>query len=649
MENNEKLKRVTSKYILQNIISYIYDINLPFKLFIHSKFFQQALELNYFDYQVRYFDKLGINFLDYIYLDYSQFSDSFDKDILKKNLDKKLSELKIKIDAINKYAFDYLKNYYLKNKEKQEEFIIDIFSPFFDLISKSEFFEHIFTIPISIKEIEEYDLKNDFILFFSKINKSNQKYSSLYFKFKDSADFDYFEKFKINFKQIKRLTINEKKDVEINYYNNKFTYSGLISLSHFRTNTNTFYKKLFLLEDLQNNLIYLNIDISGRRFIEKEYFMDLNNCKSLKELNLNHIYISTNFVLNLKNLEKINFKNCRNLSFAEDSCLKVKIFKIFSCKIIKPNKRLKMPELEECILQDEFHLSEQLYNEIIDFSSLKKLKILEAEKYDFIYLNDSLLKKVKLFSKNSFYSKNEKEIELKVIEKLINIGTLKEIYIILRQINNNDISNIKGVNHSVKDICVNWKNENDCLLYSLQDKFSKLNNLIVKISNMKREKEIYVKIKGNSNCNTHEININCNGEGNIELYVESFENLFRVNFSFDNKINDIENLFPIFNDKCSINFKFLTHFSFTYYLKIFPNILNNIINNIDKVPNLREFYFYCFYLGDEESIQKLFKKIISLNLDIVNIEIKIKEKEKEKYYESKRLYINKFNKLYLSE
>ena len=145
MENNEILKKVSSRYILKGIISYIYDIDVPFKLFNHSKYFQQALELNYFVYIERYFDKLGLNFLDFTYLDYSEFSDFFDKDILKKNLNKKLSELKISVELINRFAMDYLKNYYLKNKENQEEFIIEIYSPFFDIISKSEFFEQVFT------------------------------------------------------------------------------------------------------------------------------------------------------------------------------------------------------------------------------------------------------------------------------------------------------------------------------------------------------------------------------------------------------------------------------------------------------------------------------------------------------------------------
>ena len=646
MENNEILKKVSSRYILKGIISYIYDIDVPFKLFNHSKYFQQALELNYFVYIERYFDKLGLNFLDFTYLDYSEFSDFFDKDILKKNLNKKLSELKIDVELINKFAMDYLKNYYLKNKENQEEFIIEIYSPFFDIISKSEFFEQVFTIPIPANEIKQFNLKNDYISLFEKMNKSNQKYSSLYFRLNKIEDLNYLKEFKVDFTKIKRLTIK--------YYKNEYEkkiYGG--SLSHYLSETKTtndFYKNLFLLEDIQNNLIDLNIDNSGGKIIELEYFNNLNNLKSLKELDLNNIKFSDTFFLSLESLEKINFKNCKNLAFAEDIYLKIKKFILYNCNIRKTSKLLKFPNLEECALQDEFHHSDQLYNEIIDFSSLNKLKILEVEKYDFMYFKDCHLKKIKLFSKNIFYGENEKDIEIKVMEKLISMDSLNEIDIILRKINHNDIAEIKGENHSVKEICINWKNKNDCLLLTLQEKFLKLNKLKVKLGDMKIDKMAYCKIKENRNCNTHEININCQGYGNIEFNVESLENLFNVNLSFDSYINSLEYLFPIFNDKCNVNFNLLTHFSFTYFpCLIDMNIINNIINNTDKIPNIKEFYFRVCCEGEEEIIEKLFKKMLSLNLNYAKIEIKFFTNDKEGETKHRKLLINKFNKYYFSQ
>ena len=317
-----------------------------------------------------------------------------------------------------------------------------------------------------------------------------------------------------------------------------------------------------------------------------------------------------------------------------------------------------MPKVEECILQDEYNQSNQLYNEIIDFSSLNRLKILEAEKYGFIYIKDTLLEKVKLYSKNDFYKNNEDIIEKKMIEILINIKTLKKIDFTLRVINNDEISKIDGENYSVKDMCVNWKSKNDCILYSLQYKFLKLNKLIINNGNMKYILPINLELKENSTCNTHEIDINCKGEGNIKLYIESFEKLFKVNFNFDNIIKNIENVFPILNDKCTTIFELLTHFNFTYYQEISPDILNNIINNIDKIPNLKEFSLRCLCLDKEGNYKKLFKKIISSNLDFVNVEIIKTESNSLKVLidgpnldtkNLKRLYINKFNNIYLSD
>ena len=647
MEQKEILKRISSKYILKEIITYIYDANFPFKLFKHSNYFQKELELNYIDYQQKYLEQLGINFLDYIYLDYSQFSTFFDKDILKKKLNEKISELNLGIDYINKFDNKKKKNYYLKYQQKKGDFIIEPFSPFFDLISNSDFFEHIFTIQISINEIKKFKLSDYYISFFEKMNKRNKKYSSLFFKFQDDRDVKFLKDFKINFNQLKRLTINEQKYiVDDNKCSlNKFSKDYYIFLD------------LFSLESIQN-LIYLNIDFLEKKTIDSNIFVNLNKIKSLKELNLNNIlFHSKAFVINLPNLEKINFQNCNNITFIKDSCLKIKKFVLNKCEILKPKELLKLPELEECILQDEFHSTNQLFNEIIDFSCLNKLKILKAEKYDFIYLKDSLLENVNLYSNKKYYDlKNEVKIEKKMIEKLVKIKTLKKVDFILTEINNDIISQIDGENYSVKELCVNWKNKNDCILHSLQYKFLRVNNIIIKIGNCKYIKPTILDIKENSASNVHEIDINCKGEGNIKFYIESFENLFKVNLDLDNKIDNIENIIPILNNKCNKIYKLLTHFNLTYYQEISSDILNNIINNIDKMPNLKEFSLRGVAFDPKGNYKKLFKKILSLNLNIANVGINILEhSDKKKCIPNletknlKKLYVNKIQKIYLSD
>ena len=83
---------------------------------------------------------------------------------------------------------------------------IEIYSPFFDIMSKAEFFEDLFTtISISTYIIDKFDLKEDYISTFDKLNQSKSKYSSLTIYYEDSYDILYLKEFRINFIQIKRI------------------------------------------------------------------------------------------------------------------------------------------------------------------------------------------------------------------------------------------------------------------------------------------------------------------------------------------------------------------------------------------------------------------------------------------------------------
>ena len=310
---------------------------------------------------------------------------------------------------------------------------------------------------------------------------------------------------------------------------------------------------------------------------------------------------------------------------AEGSCLNLKYLKLFGCILNKSESLLiKFPMLEECILQDQLLHSEQIYNEIIDFSSLQKLKYLECEKADFIYLKDSILEKVILYSKNKdeFYKSNEYEIEKKTIEKLISINTLKSIYIILKKIDDCEIAKIKGKNNSVTDIYINWNNENDCILYSLQNKFINLRNISIKILTIKNNTPS-LKIKPNPNSNIKKFTLSSIGNGVIGFYIESYINLGEINLILDNDIDNLEEIFPIFNNNCDIIFTALTNFNLTYHhwKGISTQDLNNFINNIDKMPSLNKFTLICNSYITKENYNKLKRKILSLNLNYANISI----------------------------
>lgn len=101
------------------------------------------------------------------------------------------------------------------------------------------------------------------------------------------------------------------------------------------------------------------------------------------------------------------------------------------------------PILEECELDNNTN-----YNLIMDFSNMIHLKKLSCHLSDFLNINlkISKLEIIKIFSEISLM-----EDEKKMLEKLIKINTLKEIEITLQKIKNNEISQIKGENFSLKN------------------------------------------------------------------------------------------------------------------------------------------------------------------------------------------------------
>ena len=109
---------------------------------------------------------------------------------------------------INKKSFEHIIYEILENKQikgiyKGNETYINIDSPLFETISKLSHFEKNYTIYISQKNIDEYNLKNEYIKLFDKLNKSNIKYISIF----------YFSK-NIRIKYLKQLNIDYNKIIK---------------------------------------------------------------------------------------------------------------------------------------------------------------------------------------------------------------------------------------------------------------------------------------------------------------------------------------------------------------------------------------------------------------------------------------------------
>ena len=153
-ENNIILDNIKSKYIIQNIFNYIKNSNFKFKLVNYSKYYQKKFDLTLADYQEKYFRKYTEN-LKIDILDYLTKTPSFNN----KRLKEKLNELLLKYNFENNIHFQRYVLFCLQNYLNKNEFplFIDIYSPFFDFVSNSDFFENVF-VNIYINEKDEYHL-----------------------------------------------------------------------------------------------------------------------------------------------------------------------------------------------------------------------------------------------------------------------------------------------------------------------------------------------------------------------------------------------------------------------------------------------------------------------------------------------------------
>ena len=172
------INNIKSKHILNYIFKYIEDKNFQDKLFLYSKKLQKKFDIKLIGLKENYLKKL--EFDKYLYID----STLFEKDFLKTEYNRFLKEKKV----------------------KDNEKLINIESPLFEVLSKTRNFGKIFTIYISQKIIDKHKLKHEYKKFFDKLNKLNIEYESIFYDYKDNNN-NYLKDIKINFNRIKRLTI----------------------------------------------------------------------------------------------------------------------------------------------------------------------------------------------------------------------------------------------------------------------------------------------------------------------------------------------------------------------------------------------------------------------------------------------------------
>ena len=585
METKTKLEKIKSQYIIENIFVYVKD-NYKYKLIKNSKRTQKLLKINIEDYKIRYFKSINFNnFLNFLTFkddsDDSKFNENFLKDTLKKQLEKYKIDEKI---FINEFSEIYFTNKFYDNQSQEikranilnSQLFIDIYSPLFESLSKKDIFEKLFFIRVPLQIIRNKNLIGDFIKVFNELNIYNPNFASFCFEIRNISYFLFMTK---NLKQFNKLIL---KELSYDLFDEEF------------------YLKLFSLNNIENNLSYLEIKLYSNKTASYQCIRKkINNLKGLKTLILIGFYFTKILFLQLNNLENLYLHDCDKIAITEKCSSLKNINLLFT--IIKNEfqnlKKTKLPELE--IFKS--YRCDQEYRNTFDFKTFKKLKYLFCIGVDdFLEFGNIYLQKIHLKRAGS------KEAEIKMIKKLFEIKTLKEIKLEINYINNDDIELIEGNNPTVEILTINFGSSNytnkEIILYNFQKKFPNLKEIRIYIVhchyNSYLDTNKIIDINENNNCkiNKFKFSEECNFCSTTKFFIHSFESLVSIEFGCMHNLYKLDESFPIFNENCKYNFKSLTKFIFINnknWPKVIVDlkIIKNIINNLNKMPNIKSFIF----------------------------------------------------------
>ena len=154
------------------------------------------------NYKEKYLEKIGFNIDDYLYQEIYKKKSLINKynDFLLKN--------KLNKEEFEKIVYDVQKKENLSKIEENYEELINIDSPLFEIISKTKNFENNYSIYISQEDIDKYKLKKEYKNFFDKLNKTNIKYSTIYYYFINNKKINYLKELNIDFKKNKKNNNN---------------------------------------------------------------------------------------------------------------------------------------------------------------------------------------------------------------------------------------------------------------------------------------------------------------------------------------------------------------------------------------------------------------------------------------------------------
>ena len=219
---------------------------------------------------------------------------------------------------------------------KKNIFVIEIYYPFFEILSTKKYFKDLFSIQVILDSL----IENDYAISFDKLNKLKSEYSSLDFIITDNMEIEKWKEYNINFSQIKKLNILES----CKYKDSK---DKIIK----------FIENIVNFENFQNNLKVLEIYFNKYYSLNSTSFDNFNKFTNLETLKLSGFHFTSTLRLNLYNLKELELTNCENIVLAEYSCLKLKKLSLKGdCSISETENLMKFPELEIFILNNKHPL-----------------------------------------------------------------------------------------------------------------------------------------------------------------------------------------------------------------------------------------------------------------------------------------------------
>ena len=607
---NCSLNKIKSKYICKLIFNITYD-NLKYKLFSHSKHFQEILGIKLIDYKEKYWIKKGIKLDDYLTLkSQKNYNPNYiNKIYLYESLNSFIKKNSIDLDSLKSYLIEFYQNQ--KNLKKQK-LLLDIFSPFFEELSKSDCFD-LFIIPIEIDLIEKNQFISDYRKVFENLNKYGLNNICIKINFRNEKDIKVLKDIDINYEQIQDLDIiNIGNEKNINYDN--------------------IFEQLIFAPNFGKNLKKLNLkihDVWGQINNIKN-FETINNFSNLLSLELNGFKFQKNFKLKLNNITSLILRNCSGIVLSDSDKLDNII--ISNTNIIKNKSLSKFKNLEKCELIN--YRNSQNFSAIIDFSNLINLKNLVCLPHDFIFLIvNSLVENINLIGIGEDISE---DIEKKTIAKIFKLKNLKNIkFCINYDIDFEEIIEENEKNKSLKIMHIMFKEiTNNSNISEFIKKFENLSELKIDINIGEEESIMELNINEDKKSKIDKLSLYGFGFEKFEITCGPYSNLLEIEFHENGEISNLEESFPLFKKNCDIKFNKLNKFIYSNWeiaqFETPLEIIENVYNNLTKITNLKHFEFSCICNGiDKELYEKFIRKLLEMKLDYIKFNIIKKDEEEQ--------------------